>query len=145
MKRKTMLFLIISMFILSIAGGVVAQHLRQDHVNQDVVENQVIEFQSNEVNIEKAKDEIEKFSGNCSANLEYKKTQKTPDGNILHFGSKDLYYLVNEDGQVIGEYHTSQSWTGDIILNDAEALEKASADADHKYALMKSKNMKILY
>lgn len=64
MKRKTMLFLIISMFILSIAGGVVAQHLRQDHVNQDVVENQVIEFQSNEVNIEKAKDEIEKFSGN---------------------------------------------------------------------------------
>lgn len=77
--------------------------------------------------------------------MEYKKTQKTPDGNILHFGSKDLYYLVNEDGQVIGEYHTSQSWTGDIILNDAEALEKASADADHKYALMKSKNMKILY
>jgi len=37
-----------------------------------------------------------------------------------------------------------QSWTGDIVLNDAEALEKASAHADQKYASMKSKNMKIL-
>jgi len=144
MKKKTIIFLIMSILILSIAGGVVAQNLRQDNVKQDGVKNQIIEFQSDKVKIEKAKEEIEKFSGYSSANLEYKKTQKTPDGNVLHFGSKDLYYTVNEDGQVIGEYHTSQSWKSDVILNDAEALEKASAHADQKYASMKSKNMKIL-
>lgn len=133
-----------SILILSIVGGVVAQSLRQDNVLQDAVKNQVVEFQSDKVMIEKAKEEIQKFSGKSSADLEYKKTQKTPDGDILHFGSNERYYTVNEDGQVIGEYYPSQSWKGDVILNDTEALEKASAYAEQKYTSMKTKNMKIL-
>lgn len=104
------------------------------------------EFQSEADKIKKGKEAIKNFSNKNEDELKYLKTNKYPHGNVMQFKStnKSELYFVNEEGKVLGVEYLGLPQKGDIIINDADAVNKAKKFAKDKYENFDLKNMKLI-
>lgn len=145
--KRIMLFTIICLLIAFSSVAAVASNLEKP---KEEKESEIIapqnEFQSETDKIKKGKEAIKNFSNKNEDELKYLKTNKYPHGNVMQFISTDKsdLYFVNEEGTVSGMVYLGLPQKGNIIINDADAFDKAKKFAKDKYENFDSKNMKLI-